>query len=121
MHRENGELHVFLAIVMRHDFFFQVNLGYRAIIVATAIQGRQDLNQWVTSYTLKYGDNGIRFRIYQSGRAGVRFSIFCSQYAGPYSKTSPDSSILVLESSLKKNCSYFFGMVYEGLMYLLGK
>ena len=100
MHCENGELHVFLAIVMRHDFFFQVNLGYRAIIVATAIQGRQDLNQWVTSYTLKYGDNGIRFRNYQSGRAGVRFSIFFSQYAGPYSKTSPDSSILVLESSL---------------------
>ena len=73
MHCENCELHVFLAIVMRHDFFFKVNLGYRAIIVATAIQGRQDLNQWVTSYTLKYGDNGIRFRNYQSGRAGVRF------------------------------------------------
>ena len=108
MHCEKGELHVFLAIVMRHDFFFQVNLGYRAIIVATAIQGRQDLNQWVTSYTLKYGDNGIRFRIYQSGRAGVRFSIFCSQYAGPYSKTSPDSSILVLESSLKKKLFLFF-------------
>lgn len=60
---------------MRHDFFFQVNLGYRAIIVATAIQGRQDLNQWVTSYTLKYGNDGIRFRNYQSGRAGVRLNI----------------------------------------------
>ena len=64
---------------MRHDFF-QVNLGYYAVIVATAIQGRQDLNQWVTSYTLKYGNDGIRFRNYQSGRAGVRFSIFCSLY-----------------------------------------
>ena len=59
-------------------FFFQVNLGYYAIIVATAIQGRQDLNQWVTSYKLKYGNDGLRFRNYQSGRAGVRFSIFRS-------------------------------------------
>lgn len=50
----------------------QVDLGSRASIVATAIQGRQDTNQWVTSYTVTYGDDGIRFRNYRSGRRGVR-------------------------------------------------
>ena len=54
------------------DVSFQVDLGTRASIVATAIQGRQDTNQWVTSYRVMYGDDGIRFRNYRPGRRGVR-------------------------------------------------
>lgn len=51
---------------------FQVDLGSVALVVASAIQGRQDVNQWVTSYKLKYSKDGIRFYDYRSGRSAVR-------------------------------------------------
>ena len=42
------------------------------MVVAIAVQGRQDYDQWVTSYSVKYGNDGVRFTNYGSGRRGVR-------------------------------------------------
>ncbi|XP_068726460.1 uncharacterized protein, partial [Montipora capricornis] len=47
--------------------WFQVDLGNRAIIIKCATQGRYDANQWVSSYTIRYGMNGFHFKIYKEG------------------------------------------------------
>ena len=54
--------------------WFQVDLGNRAIIIKCATQGRYDANQWVTSYSIRYGMNGFHFKIYkEGGRTRVRY------------------------------------------------
>lgn len=50
------------------QFFF----GRYTTITRVLTQGRQDANQWVTSYTLAYGNDGYRFRTYKNfGRERV--------------------------------------------------
>ncbi|XP_015757096.1 PREDICTED: uncharacterized protein LOC107336222 [Acropora digitifera] len=51
--------------------WLQVDLGSVALVVASALQGRQDVNQWVTSYKLKYSKDGIKFYDYRSGRSAI--------------------------------------------------
>ncbi|EDO48092.1 predicted protein, partial [Nematostella vectensis] len=60
----------------RRGEWLQVDVGSRARITGIATQGRQDYNQWVTRYTLKYSNDGIRFRTYIRGRRIVVSVIF---------------------------------------------
>jgi len=55
--------------------WIQVFLGRQSRITAILTQGRQDIDQWVTSYTVAYSNNGRTFRSYKGrgGRAKVFF------------------------------------------------
>ena len=46
--------------------WLQIDLGTNDNIVSgVATQGRQDTDQWVTSYKLQYGNNGFNFQYYK--------------------------------------------------------
>jgi len=47
--------------------FLQFNFGSPTLITAIRTQGRQDANQWVTSYKLLFGNDGVRFIPYKKG------------------------------------------------------
>ena len=52
--------------------FLQVDLKRRTVIKRILTQGRQDMNQWVTSYLVEYSNNGNTFRPYtKRGRVKV--------------------------------------------------
>lgn len=52
--------------------WIQVRLGRKTRITGVVTQGRQDANQWVTSYKLSYSSNGRTFRPYrENGRVKV--------------------------------------------------
>lgn len=56
----------------RRGQWIQIYLGKRTQITAILTQGRQDANQWVTSYTVRYSNNGRNFRPYKPrGRTKV--------------------------------------------------
>ena len=60
--------------------WIQVKLGRRTRITGVVTQGRQDANQWVTSYSISHSLNGRTFRPYkESGRVKVTFQ-FCLLY-----------------------------------------
>ena len=53
-------------------FNYKVDLKRRALVTRILTQGRQDANQWVTSYTVSYSNNGRTFRPYtKRGRVKV--------------------------------------------------
>ena len=64
--------------------WLQVDLGTVSLVKRIATQARYDANQWVTSYTVSYSNNGVRFFPYkQSRRTKVRqFYCFSSSYFG---------------------------------------
>ena len=41
--------------------WLQIYLGVATRVKRIATQGRYDANQWVKSYTVSYGDNGVQF------------------------------------------------------------
>ena len=47
--------------------FLQFNLGSPTLITAIKTQGRQDADQWVTSYKVLFGNDGVRFIRYKKG------------------------------------------------------
>lgn len=52
--------------------WLQVNFGEMTRIKGVATQGRQDANQWVTSYTLSFSRDGEKFYSYKEhGRVKV--------------------------------------------------
>ena len=51
--------------------YLQINFGDWTKITRVAIQGRQDANQWVTSFSLSYGDDDVFFKTYKSGTKKV--------------------------------------------------
>ena len=52
--------------------WIQVKLGQKTRITGVVTQGRQDANQWVTSYSISYSLNGRTFRPYsENGRVKV--------------------------------------------------
>lgn len=52
--------------------WIQVKLGHKTRITGVVTQGRQDANQWVTSYSISYSLNGRTFRPYrENGRMKV--------------------------------------------------
>ena len=68
--------------------WFQVDFGGWAKIVRVATQGRHDGNEWVKSYTLSFGYDGVFFEPYkQSGRTAVRTNI--PTYTPTYFPTFP--------------------------------
>lgn len=71
---ENARLH-FYAVSGRngawipktqdHNQWLQVDFGGETLITRIATQGRQDANQWVKEYTLRYSLDGSYFKQYQ--------------------------------------------------------
>lgn len=45
--------------------WIQVKLGHKTRITGVVTQGRQDANQWVTSYSISYSLYGRKFRPYR--------------------------------------------------------
>ena len=46
--------------------WLQVDLGSQNTkVTRVATQGRQDADQWVTSYKLQYGNDGVNFQYYK--------------------------------------------------------
>ena len=69
--------------------WFQVNFQEIYRIRGIGTQGRQDANQWVKSYTLSYGMNGVDFAQYrENGRVKVRWM------RNPCVHLTPDNSNL---------------------------
>ena len=52
----------------RRGQWFQVNFVELMRIKGVATQGRQNANQWVRSYTVRYSVDGMYFRSYTQGR-----------------------------------------------------
>ena len=67
------------------------------MVVAIAVQGRQDYDQWVTSYSVKYGNDGVRFTNYGSGRRGVRLN---QSFFGEFNPAHPNISMHILHTVL---------------------
>ena len=57
-----------LARVNNNHQFLQIDLGAKSVVKRISTQGRYDANQWVTSYTLSYSQNGVRFYPYRENR-----------------------------------------------------
>ncbi|CAH3034581.1 unnamed protein product, partial [Pocillopora meandrina] len=45
--------------------WLQVDLPNDTKVTGVATQGRQDADQWVTSYKLQYGSDGLNFQYYK--------------------------------------------------------
>ena len=53
--------------------WFQVDFRKETIVSEIYIQGRQDRDQWVTSYTVSYSNDGKNYRLYtQNGQLKVK-------------------------------------------------
>ena len=57
-----------LARVNNNRQWLQIDLGAKSVVKRIATQGRYDANQWVTSYTVSYSNNGVRFYPYRENR-----------------------------------------------------
>ena len=74
----NGRLHFLLRsgrhgawIAKRNDIFqyLQINFGDWTKVSRIAIQGRQDADQWVKSFSLSYGYDAVFFKDYNENDA----------------------------------------------------
>lgn len=57
-----------LARVNNNRQWLQIDLGARSVVKRISTQARYDANQWVTSYTVSYSNNGVRFYPYKENR-----------------------------------------------------
>ena len=62
----NGRTGAWSSLVNNQGQWFQVDFGYTMKITRVATQGRQDADQWVTSYTLSYSQDGGHFYPYKN-------------------------------------------------------
>ena len=71
---ENARLHFYAEsgrkgawVAQKQDLnqWLQVDFGVETVITRIATQGRQDANQWVKKYTLRYSTDGSYFKHYQ--------------------------------------------------------
>ena len=55
---------------LRNDVhqWLQVDLGAETEVTGIQIQGRQDWDQWVTSFTISYSSDGTTYRPYQNSK-----------------------------------------------------
>lgn len=70
-------------------------------VTGVATQGRNENNQWVMTYRLQYGNNGVDFQNYkQQGQTTIKVKLRCSLY---------QQFIIVFncETFLKKKTSFF--------------
>jgi len=49
--------------------YLQINFGDWRKVTRVAIQGRQDTDQWVTSFSLSYGYDAVFFKDYNENKA----------------------------------------------------
>ena len=49
--------------------YLQINFGDWTKVTRVAIQGRQDADQWVKSFSLSYGYDGVFFKDYNENKA----------------------------------------------------
>ncbi|XP_022799083.1 lactadherin-like [Stylophora pistillata] len=62
------------AKVIDPNQWLQVKFGQRVVIRRVATQGRQNYDQWVTSYSLRYSSDGLVFHHYQTNTNQTVFS-----------------------------------------------
>ena len=71
---ENARLHFYVESNRRgawvaakkdHNQWLQVDFGVETLVTRIATQGRQDADQWVKEYTLRYSTDGFYFQQYQ--------------------------------------------------------
>lgn len=63
----NGFNSVWASKYNKNDWI-QVDLGRPSVVTGVSTQGRLGYNQWVTSYSLQYSQNGRVFYDYQGGK-----------------------------------------------------
>ena len=55
--------------------WLQVDLDRYTVVTGIATQGRNDANQWVTSYMLQYSEDGVTFVYYkEQGESSAKVS-----------------------------------------------
>ena len=60
--------------------FLQVNFGDWTKVTRVAIQGRQDANQWVKSFSLSYGYDPIFFKVFKEDGSEKVIYVYCEFY-----------------------------------------
>ena len=66
---------------LRNDVhqWLQVDLGAKTEVTGIQIQGRQDLDQWVTSFTISYSSYSTTYRPYQNSKVWKPMKIVSRQ------------------------------------------
>ena len=64
IHAANSRTGAWVAKNRRNGEWLQVDLGQMSVVKGIAMQGRREANQYVKSYTLGYGTNGLQFKSY---------------------------------------------------------
>ena len=59
--------------------WLQVDLGAKTEVTGIQIQGRQDLSQWVTSFTISYSSDVISYTPYQNSKVWKPMKIVARQ------------------------------------------
>ncbi|XP_078346606.1 uncharacterized protein LOC144631897 [Oculina patagonica] len=62
---QSGRYGAWIAQKQDHNQWLQVDFGVETQVTRIATQGRQDANQWVKEYTLRYSTDGSYFKQYQ--------------------------------------------------------
>lgn len=62
---DSGRRGAWVAQKQDHNQWLQVDFGVETVITRIATQGRQDADQWVKEYTLRYSTDGSYFKHYQ--------------------------------------------------------
>ena len=68
IYNSHGRTGAWVAKYRNTHQFLQIDLGAKSVVKRISTQGRYDANQWVTSYTLSYSQNGVRFYPYRENR-----------------------------------------------------
>ena len=66
---------------LRNDVhqWLQVDLGAKTEVTGIQIQGRQDADQWVTSFTISYSSDGTTYTFYQNSKVWKKIKIVAKQ------------------------------------------
>ena len=66
---------------LRNDVhqWLQVDLGAKTEVTGIQIQGRQEADQWVTSFTVSYRSDGITYMSYQNSKVWKPMKIVARQ------------------------------------------
>ena len=66
---------------LRNDVhqWLQVDLGAKTEVTGIQIQGRQDVDEWVTSFTISYSSNGTNYTLYQNSKVWKPMKIVARQ------------------------------------------
>ena len=59
--------------------WLQVDLRAKTEVTAIKIQGRQDYDQWVKTFTITYSNDGTNFKPYQNGKVWKPLNIVAKE------------------------------------------